>query len=265
MMLCDVPLHPRTRSTKGPDCPNDIQKRLRSPRQHLDDRQHSINPLPKRPAIDQRTEFVRLVRIHELFRLEEVILPILEDRADICWGSRFAGSINYKMPLIRLWGNKFFTWLMNKLTSYEISDAQTGLMAFGRKYLEKFEIHGNYNPPQQLLIDANCKSMRYTEVPVNFDPRVTGESFVSAKYPFCVLMNILRILVYANPLRVYSYIGLSFMSLSVLYFLFTNIGLKMGWDMTIFIIENLSLALLMIGLQAFFFGLLADMIMKKRS
>ena len=71
MMLCDVPLHPRTRSTKGPDCPNDIQKRLRSPRQHLDDRQHSINPLPKRPAIDQRTEFVRLVRIHELFRLEE--------------------------------------------------------------------------------------------------------------------------------------------------------------------------------------------------
>ena len=68
-MLCDVPLHPRTRSTKGPDCPNDIQKRLRSPRQHLDDRQHSINPLPKRPAIDQRTEFVRLVRIHELFRL----------------------------------------------------------------------------------------------------------------------------------------------------------------------------------------------------
>ncbi len=75
MMLCDVPLHPRTRSTKGPDCPNDIQKRLRSPRQHLDDRQHSINPLPKRPAIDQRTEFVRLVRIHELFRLDT--LPLM--------------------------------------------------------------------------------------------------------------------------------------------------------------------------------------------
>ena len=90
MMLCDVPLHPRTRSTKGPDCPNDIQKRLRSPRQHLDDRQHSINPLPKRPAIDQRTEFVRLVRIHELFRLGcrdlfrkektlEHIIPTIED------------------------------------------------------------------------------------------------------------------------------------------------------------------------------------------
>ena len=77
MMLCDVPLHPRTRSTKGPDCPNDIQKRLRSPRQHLDDRQHSINPLPKRPAIDQRTEFVRLVRIHELFRLDARRHPFL--------------------------------------------------------------------------------------------------------------------------------------------------------------------------------------------
>jgi len=65
MLLQCRPPQPRTRSTKEPDCPNDIQTRLRSPGQHLDDRPHSINPLPKRPAIDQRIEFVRLVRIHE--------------------------------------------------------------------------------------------------------------------------------------------------------------------------------------------------------
>ena len=94
MMLCDVPLHPRTRSTKGPDCPNDIQKRLRSPRQHLDDRQHSINPLPKRPAIDQRTEFVRLVRIHELFRLDDTLLIFTSDHGEMLGshGLLFKGS-----------------------------------------------------------------------------------------------------------------------------------------------------------------------------
>ena len=37
--------------------------------QHLDDRQHSSTRYQNVQSIDQRIEFVRLVRIHELFRL----------------------------------------------------------------------------------------------------------------------------------------------------------------------------------------------------
>ena len=64
----------------------------------------------------------------------KVIQPLIDDKADICWGSRFKGSILYKMPLVRRWGNLFFTYLMNKVTKFKISDAQTGLMAFNKKY-----------------------------------------------------------------------------------------------------------------------------------
>ena len=39
--------------------------------QHLDDRQHSSTRYQNVQSIDQRIEFVRLVRIHELFRLGE--------------------------------------------------------------------------------------------------------------------------------------------------------------------------------------------------
>ena len=201
---------------------------------------------------------------HDPEDLDAVIRLLLEDRADICWGSRFAGSINYKMPVVRRWGNKFFTWLMNKLTNYHISDAQTGLMAFNRRYLRVFELHGNYNPPQQLLMDANFKNMRYAEVPVEFHPRTTGKSFVSWRYPLFVAVNIFRLVIYANPLKVFSCIGCFVVLSGIAYLLLSNLEKMLGWDIALLRIENLSLALLIVGLQSFFFGLLADIIMKKK-
>jgi glycosyltransferase involved in cell wall biosynthesis len=200
---------------------------------------------------------------HDPSDIEKVIMPILENKTDICWGSRFAGKINYRMPLVRHLGNKFFTWVMNRLTNYEISDAQTGLMAYSRKYLKIFELHGDYNPPQQLLMDANYKYMRYMEVPVVFHPRTSGKSFVNFKYPFYVLVNIFRILVYANPLKVFATIGLTFIFFSIFYLVFTLMVEKFGWGLEWLLVDKLSLATLFVGLQCFFFGILADLIIRK--
>jgi len=202
---------------------------------------------------------------HDPADIEKVILPILENKADICWGSRMAGEITYKMPMIRKYGNRFFTWLMNILTDYTISDAQTGMMAFGRKYLSVFELHGNYNPPQQLLIDASSKFMRYMEVPVTFHSRKTGESFVSLKYPLIVILNIARVIIYANPLKVFSICGLGMIGFSICYFIVNKISRSLGWDLSFIFIKYLGLVTMILGVQTLFFGILADLIIKKRS
>lgn len=195
---------------------------------------------------------------HDPSDIEAVILPILENKADICWGSRFIGNINYKMPFVRLAGNNFFTWLMKKLTDYEISDAQTGMMAYGKKYLEVFELFGNYNPPQQLLIDASCKHMRYAEVAVVFNERTQGTSFVSLKYPFKVIANIVRVLIYANPIRIYGNIGLFVIVLSVIIAILWLIGF-------ISIFPDTTVTILFVsGVQIILFGILADILIKKR-
>ena len=164
---------------------------------------------------------------HDPYDIEKCILPILKEEADIVWGSRFAGSINYKMPTHRHYGNLVFSWLMRKLTYPNITDAQTGLMCFNKKYLSKFKIIANYNPPQQLLIDAHAKGMRYVEVPVVFHKRTTGKSFVSYKYPFKVLPAIFRILIYANPLRIFVPFGffLIFIGLTIAKLTYINIFL----------------------------------------
>lgn len=201
---------------------------------------------------------------HDPADIERVILPVLENKADICWGSRFTGEITYKMPLIRYAGNKFFTWLTNKLTSYKISDAQTGMMACGKKYMSVFEIHGNYNCAQQLLIDAYHKNMRYTEVPVIFHARAAGKSFVTLKYPFYVTANILRTIIYANPLKVFSITGLSFIVFSALYYVLYVTAQKYAWNISYIFISNLALVSLIVGVQCIFFGILADLIIRKR-
>lgn len=205
---------------------------------------------------------------HDPKDIEKVIWPILENKADICWGSRFTGQIEYKMPLIRYIGNHFFTWLMNKLTDYNISDAQTGLMAYGRKYLAVFELHGNYNPPQQLLMDANYKHMRYVEVPVVFHKRLQGESFVSLKYPFKVLPNIARVIIFANPMKIFGFLGLSMVLLALFIVSLWALGVVLNYPplqhIPVLSLGNLALILFIAGLQTLFFGILADLIVKKR-
>lgn len=205
---------------------------------------------------------------HDPEDIEKVILPLLENKADICWGSRFAGQIKYKMPLIRYIGNHFFTWLMNQLTDYDISDAQTGLMAYGRKYLAVFELHGNYNPPQQLLMDANYKHMRYAEVPVVFHKRRQGRSFVDLQYPFKVIPNIVRVIIFANPMKVFGFIGGAMVALSLLIVSLWTLGVLLNYPalqhIPILSMSNLALLLFISGLQTLFFGILADLIVKKR-
>lgn len=126
--------------------------------------------------------------------IEKVVKPILEDRADAVFGSRFKGGLKYKMPLYRVLGNKFFSYLTWAFAGQKVTDGQTGLMAFHKRYLQEFKILSDYNETQQLILDACYKHFRVAEVPVEFHPRTSGKSFISFKYPMKVLPVMLDML-----------------------------------------------------------------------
>ena len=199
---------------------------------------------------------------HDPVDIGNTVGPILEDRADIVFGSRFAGKIHYRMPIIRYVGNRVFTRLMRFLTGWNISDAQTGLMAYSKKYLAVFSMPGDYNPPQQTLIDAFHKHMRYTEVPVTFHRRTTGTSFVSLKYPFKVAVQIIRMIMITAPLKIFLPLGLTS---SVL-------GVALGAvEVALYLTGRLNdmhdgtiLVLITFGVQALFFGFVADLIIQSK-
>jgi glycosyltransferase involved in cell wall biosynthesis len=156
---------------------------------------------------------------HDVNDIAASVRPLLDNEADVVYASRFAGKIHYKMPLIRAVGNRVFTQLMRFVTHWPITDAQTGLMCFSRRYLSVFEMPASYNPPQQALFDASRKGMRYAEVPAQFYARKTGASFVSLKYIEKVISSLLKIAFYHYCFKAFTLLGLTLLSIALAFVL----------------------------------------------
>jgi len=192
--------------------------------------------------------------------VEKIIRPILDNRADVVFGTRLTGGLQYKMSFYREFGNRFFAWLCSKITGLKVTDATTGLIAFHRRYLAIFNIIRDYNETQQLIIDSWGKHMRVTEVSTTFHKRKGGESFIKAgfKYPANVLPTMLRMYIHFKPLRFFLSIGLIFIILGIAggICLLINPVSAFG-DATV-------ATLIIVGVQIIIFGLLADQISYRR-
>jgi hypothetical protein len=122
---------------------------------------------------------------------ELLLAPILEGRADYVLGSRFMGNPE-GMTASRRLANRGFSVLLSVLTGRWISDGQTGYRAFSRRALDVAEIVHDYNYAQVLTLDLLHKGMRMTEVPVRYQRRRHGRSFISTQYLWRVPAGIAR-------------------------------------------------------------------------
>lgn len=192
---------------------------------------------------------------HDVNDIATAVRPLIENQADILYASRFAGKIHYRMPLIRAVGNRVFTTLMRLVTGWPITDAQTGLMCFSRRYLSVFEMPASYNPPQQALFDASRKGMRYAEVPAQFYARKTGASFVSLKYIQKVVSSLLKIAFYHYCFRAFTGLGLLLLGLGSLVALHGIYGYAFEGQPSYLPHGTLVLFSITAGLLAVLFGL----------
>ncbi|HPI13897.1 MAG TPA: glycosyltransferase family 2 protein [Spirochaetota bacterium] len=198
---------------------------------------------------------------HDPRDIAELVRPILDDEADVVYGNRFE-RIEYRMPFVRRIGNIVFTSLMRFLTGWPLEDGQPGIFAINRDYLEIFNLPGDYNYTQQILLDSYHKGMRFAHVPVSFRKRITGRSFVSLKYPFKVTAQILMVLISVEPMRVFSTAGFVFLFGAFLIFAIELVMFFNGLIPKPVVHVNAVLGLALFGLQTFFFGLLAELFVK---
>ena len=180
----------------------------------------------------------------------------------IVYGNRL-DKIKYRMPFIRRTGNKAFTRLMRWMTKWPVVDSQPGIFAVSKEYLEVAYIPGDYNYSQQILLDAFHKGMRFAQVPVTFNKRLSGRSFISLQYPFKVLPQIIQVLVGVKPLKVFGPTGLFFMGMGTLVALYNLLGWAPVNAEKPIQQANFVLGSGLFGLQTLFFGLLADLIVKQ--
>lgn len=191
-----------------------------------------------------------------------LVRPIVDDEAEVVYGDRTDG-IRYRMPLVRRAGNFCFTALMRWLTGWPLRDGQPGILALSRVYLEQMFLPGDYNYTQQILLDAYHKGMRFEHVAVTFRSRTTGRSFVTLRYPFKVLVQILLVLVGVKPMKVFAPLGLAFIGLATAVFVWQLGGWAFGDAAKPVRSVNLVLGSGLFGLQTLFFGLLAELIVRR--
>ena len=144
---------------------------------------------------------------HEINEIKNLVEPLKVNEADLVYGDRFNGVINYEMPKYRILGNKFFTYVLRKLTKYKITDAQPGFFAGNKKFLSSFYILTNYNYTQQVIYSSYLAGLRFIQKPITFNQRLSGESFVKFSYPFKALLQILLLIIIKKPLSIFGYLG----------------------------------------------------------
>lgn len=194
--------------------------------------------------------------------IPKVIKPILAGEADVVLGSRFAGRIEH-MSLGKKAGNRIATILTSRLAGITISDAQTGFRAFSREAAMKLNIIADYTYVQEMLIQAAEKGLRIVEVPINFRKRAHGESrLIRSLFGYASRAGLTMLRTYRDyrPLA-------TFMTIGVILFLS---GIVVGFRVLVHYLETgqvspyipsaiLTAILVILGFQAIFLGLVADM------
>lgn len=200
---------------------------------------------------------------HDPHDIAQLIRPILDDEADLVYGDRFA-RIEYRMPLVRRLGNRTFTGIMRRLTRWPLRDSQPGILAASATYLARFQIPGDYNYTQQILLDAYHRKLRFAHVPVAFRERTTGKSFVSFRYPARALKQILLLLVMLDPLRVFVPLGLVFMAVGA-GILVNDVYAYLALGADRLVDQRFGvLGFGLFGLQTVFFGVLGHLVITSR-
>lgn len=107
-----------------------------------------------------------------------LLQPIIDDRADAVYGSRFAGHGAHRV--IYFWhyvGNRFLTLLSNLFTNLNLTDMETCYKVFRREVLQNFTINEKRFgiEPEITAKIARIKGIRIYEVPISYYGRTYEE------------------------------------------------------------------------------------------
>lgn len=185
---------------------------------------------------------------HRVEDVKTVLEPILNDTADIVIGSRFLNE-GQEMPTYRKAGIKILTKLANTSMENKISDSQSGFRAYNKKALNEIILsdHG-MGISNEILIKANKKSLRITEVPIIVLYEGNTPTHNPVRHGVSVVLTTMRIISIEHPLKFYGIPGLVFLTIGLFFIV---------WSLQIFsesreVITNISL----LGIGSTIFGMM---------
>jgi glycosyltransferase involved in cell wall biosynthesis len=106
----------------------------------------------------------------------ELLKPLLDDKADVVFGSRFHGTYKPSSPLMAVHYsiNRLFTFTTNLITGFHTTDVWTGYKMYSRKALDTLLPHLTSNGIEfelEVAVLLGKCHMRVVDVPISYVPR----------------------------------------------------------------------------------------------
>jgi len=141
---------------------------------------------------------------HDPSEIPAIIKPVLKDYVDVAVGSRFLEKEQTRsIPLYRRLGIRAITKLTSIATRNEMSDAQHGFRAYGRKALEGLEVSENgMGVSVEILMKARESGLRVVEVPIgcNYHGLEKTSTHSPLRHGAGIVTSIVKLVVEDKPL-----------------------------------------------------------------
>lgn len=107
----------------------------------------------------------------------KLILPIIEDRADVVYGSRFMGGDAHRVVYFwHMMGNRFLTLMSNMFTNLNLTDMETCYKAFRREIIQSIEIkEDRFGFEPEITAKLAKKKLRIYEIGISYYGRTYAE------------------------------------------------------------------------------------------
>jgi glycosyltransferase involved in cell wall biosynthesis len=108
---------------------------------------------------------------------DALVRPILNGKADVVFGSRFAGAGAHRV--LYYWhsiGNKVLTTLSNMATDLNLTDMEVGYKVFRREIIQQIQIEENrFGFEPEIVAKVSKMEVRIYEVPISYYGRTYAE------------------------------------------------------------------------------------------
>ncbi|MGZ4308340.1 MAG: glycosyltransferase family 2 protein [Gaiellaceae bacterium] len=118
---------------------------------------------------------------HDPREISGLLAPLLEDRADMVVGTRFAAGGGYRGTRLRRVGIRIFAGVVSILVRARVTDTTSGFRAVNRRTICLFAIDYPHDYPEvEATVLAVRHGLRVVEVPVQMRVRESGSSSITA-------------------------------------------------------------------------------------
>ena len=195
----------------------------------------------------------------------KLIQPILKKDADIVVGDRQVETIHHFSPL-KIFLQKFGSWVVRQLSSTEIPDATSGFRAYSRDAALQLNVVSDFTYTVETIISAGKKNLAIAHVPVKTNTKLReSRLFPSIRvYIQRSLVTMLKVYSMYRPLRLFTLAGGTTFLLGFVigcrYLFFFFMGQTEGHIQSLI----LSAILLIVGFQIIMMGIAAELISVNR-